>query len=322
MFVSIRLSIHKNYGYLTLALVPALAIMQSYQVKRVMERMTIMPTLKKHIPFFLLLLLLVSCGTKASPTPNVQATATWLVIQQTMVALDMTVQAHSAAQTEAARATATPLPTATLSPTPTVTPGPLVIRDDFSSDTGRWIECGVCRIENGALQMGPYPVSDKGEGYFTICADCGVVQDFKMGVDATFKDGYTDRGFGLVLREMDGNYADVEITTWQVYGAWVYDRSNNGWGNLLGGDPWKLSGSLYPSYGTNRLEVEVKSQGGKSALSIYINGQLIKTGEMPAVSGRVGLVVGLHSLAVTFDNFYFEGDTIHQPVENNPEPQG
>jgi hypothetical protein len=239
-----------------------------------------------------------------------------------MVALDITVQAYSAAQTEAARATNTPIPTETPTPTATVTPGPIVINDDFSADTGRWIECGQCRIENGSMHMGPYPISDKGEGYLAICSDCGIVQDYKMGVDATFVDGYTDRGFGLVLREGDGNYADVEITTWQVYGAWVYNKSINSWGNLLGGDPWKLSGTLYPSYGTNRLEVEFTSQGGTSTLTIHINGQLVNTATMPAVSGRVGLVVGLHSLGVLFDNFYFEGDPVRKPVENNPNPQG
>lgn len=281
-----------------------------------------MLTSKKLLPFFMLVLILAACGAEASPTPDLQSTATALSLQQTIVALDVTVQAHAAAQTEAAKATVTPLPTATLSPTATVTPGPLVIRDDFSSDTGRWIECGMCKIENGVLQMGPYPISDKGEGYLAICADCGVAQDYKMGVDATFKDGYTDRGFGLILREENGNYADVEITTWQYYGVWAYDKSINGWGNLLGGDPWKPSGSLYPSYGTNRLEVEVTSQGGKSKLSIYVNGQLVNTAEMPAVSGRVGLVVGLHTLQVTFDNFYFEGYSVPQPVEISPNQQG
>lgn len=282
-----------------------------------------MLTLRKHILFFVLVLLLISCGTKASPTPDLSITATAVRLQQTMAALDATVQAHQAAQTEAAKATDTPLPTATLSPTPTVTPGPLVIRDDFSSDTGRWKECGVCKIENGVLQMGPYPISDKGEGYLAICSDCGIVQDYKMGVDATFKDGYTDRGFGLLLREDHGSFADVEITTWQVYGAWAYNKSSNIWGNLLGGDnPWKRSGTLYPTYGTNRLEVEVKSEGGKSKLSIFINGQSVNTGEMPAVSGRVGLVVGLHSLGVIFDNFYFEGETIRQPANTNPGQQG
>jgi hypothetical protein len=283
--------------------------------------MLIMLTLKSYISFFVLGLLLVSCGAKATPTPDLQAAATSLSLQQTIVALDATVQAQSAAQTEAAKATATPLPTATLSPTPTVTPGPLVIRDDFSSDTGRWTECGVCKIENGTLQMGPYPIASDGGGYLAICSDCGMVQDFKMGVDATFKDGYTDRGFGLVLREVDGNYVDVEITTWQVYGAWTFDKTTNLWGNLLG-DTWKLSGSLYPSYGTNRLEVEVTSQGGKSKLSILINGQSVNTAEMPAVAGRVGLVVGLHSLGVTFDNFYFEGDTVSQPSNNDIGQQG
>lgn len=284
--------------------------------------MTTKLTLRTKFFLILLVLLLAACGPTATPTPDLQATATSLSLQQTMVALDVTVQAYSAAQTEAARATATPLPTATLSPTPTVTPGPLVIRDDFSSDTGRWIECGVCRIENGALQMGPYPISDKGEGYLAICADCGIAQDYKMGVDATFKDGYTDRGFGLVLREENGNYADIEITTWQVYGGWLYDKTNHAWANLLGGDPWKLSGSLYPSYGTNRLEVEVKSKEGKSTITILINGQLVSTAEMPAVSGRVGLVVGLHSLGVVFDNFYFEGYTNQAPANSNPNQQG
>ena len=256
----------------------------------------------------LILLLTAACGSAptAAPTPDMQATGTAIGLQQTMVALDATVQAYSALQTEAARATETPLPTVTLTPTITVTPGPLVIADDFSTDVGRWVECGQCRIENGALHMGPYPISDKGEGYIAICSDCGIAQEYKMGVDATFSDGFTDRGFGLVIREEAGNYADVEITTWQVYGAWVYNKSLNSWGNLLGGDPWKLSGTLYPSYGTNRLEVEVTTQGNNSVMSIRINEQLVNTAQFAVGSGRVGLVVGLHSLGVIFDNFYFE----------------
>jgi len=265
---------------------------------------------KKYFPLLVLSLLLfsiiASCNAEQPPTPDLQATAISLGIQQTMTALGATVQAQAATQTELARATNTPTPTETLTPTPTVTPGPLVIRDDFSADTGRWVECGQCRIENGILNMGPYPISDKGEGYLAICSDCGVAQDYKMGVDATFKDGYSDRGFGLVIKEDDGYYLDVEISTWQVYGGWAYDKSNNLWKNILGGDGWKLSGTLYPSYGTNRLEVDITSKDGTSTLNIRINGQLVRTATMPASSGRVGLVVGLHSLRVTFDNFYFE----------------
>ena len=278
----------------------------------------------KLLSVTLLILLVASCGQKETPppTPDLGATATSLSLQQTMIALDVTVQAYSAAQTEAARATDTPIPTETPIPTAIATPGQIVIQDDFSTDTGRWIECGQCRIENGTLKMGPYPISDKGEGYLAICADCGVVQDYKMGVDATFVDGYTDRGFGLLLRESAGDYVDVEITTWQVYGAWIYDKSRNAWGSILGGDPWKLSGTLYPSYGTNRLEVEVTSSGGTSTVNITINGQLVNTGTMPAVSGRVGLVVGLHSLGVTFDNFYFEGTPIGPAQNGSPNPQG
>ncbi len=270
----------------------------------------------KLILFILLITLISGCTTSTPPTPNVQATTTMLSLNETQAALEVTVQAYQAAQTEAARPTATATLTPTAIPTQTSTPGPPIIRDDFSTNTGRWVDCGQCKIENGVLQMGPYPISNDGGGYIAICKDCGQPQDYKMGVDATFIDGYTDRGFGLLLREKDGTYIDVEITTWQVYGAWFFDNDKNMWGSLLG-DGWKETGSLYPSLGTNRLEVDVSSSGGTSTINIKINGQLVNSAEMPAVTGRVGLVVGLHSLGVIFDNFYFEGDV---PQQQNIEP--
>jgi len=266
--------------------------------------------------------LFLACSNQATTTPDALGTSTMLSLGQTMAALDVTVQAHQAAQTEAARATETPLPSPTFTPPPTATPGPVVIQDDFSTDTGRWIDCGQCKIENGVMQMGPYPISNDGGGYIAICKDCGQPQDYKMGIDATFVDGYTDRGFGLLLREENGNYFDVEITTWQVYGAWAFDNEKNLWGSLLS-DGWKESGSLYPSAGTNRLEVEIQSAGGTSNVHISINGQLVNTASMPAFTGRVGLVVGLHSLGVRFDNFYFEGYPLIQPGDDNlPEQSG
>lgn len=266
-----------------------------------------------------LIALISACTSNTPPTPDVQATTTMLSLNQTRAALDITVQAYQAAQTEAARPTETPIPSPTLIPTQTPTPGPTIIQDDFSADTGRWSECGQCKIENGSLHMGPYPISNDGGGYFVICKDCGQPQDYKMGVDATFLDGYTDRGFGLLLREGDGSYVDVEITTWQVYGAWFFDNSKNVWGTLLT-DGWKETGSLRPGTGTNRLETEIKSSGGTSTINILINGQLVNTTSIPAVTGRVGLVVGLHSLGVSFDNFYFEGYTTQQPDDNQNIP--
>jgi hypothetical protein len=286
----------------------------------------ITPLPGKYIIFGLITTIILSACTNflvpASPTPNAQATEQFSSIQQTQVVLNITVQAHQAAETQAALATATPLPTETPLPSPTSTPGPVIIQDDFSVNTGRWAECGQCVIENGVMRMGPYPISITGEAYTAICRDCGVAQDYKMGVDATFVDGYTDRGFGLLLREVDGSYVDVEITTWQVYGVWLYDKKLNNWGTLLN-DGWTLTGNLRPSAATNRLEVEVTSSGGTSTINIHINGQLTKSTTMPAISGRVGLVVGLHSLGVVFDNFYFEGYPVRQlEVETPPSQQG
>ncbi len=270
--------------------------------------------MKKHkiILTTLIVVFITGCMVNTTSTPNVQATATVLSLQETQAALDVTVQAYQAAQTEAARATITPTYTPTLPPTQTPTPGPTIIQDDFSADTGRWVDCGQCKIEGGTLQMGPYPISNDGGGYVAVCKDCGKPQDYKMGVDATFMDGYTDRGFGLLLREENGSYVDAEITTWQMYGAWSFDNNRNTWGSFFS-NGWEPTGNLDPATATNRLEVEITSSGGESNIAIKINGQLVNNASMPAVRGRVGLVVGLHSLGVRFDNFYFEGYPLDQP---------
>ena len=278
--------------------------------------------LKLSLSFAVFLSACSSIFPAPTPTVNAAATEQFASIQQTMSVLDVTVQAQNAAATQAALATSTPTPTVTPLPSPTQTPGPLIIQDDFSANTGRWIECGQCVIEGGVMKMGPYPISTDGGGYLAICQDCGVAQDYKMGIDATFLDGYTDRGFGLVLRELDGNYVDIEITTWQVYGVWGFDRGKNSWGSLLK-NGWEPTGYLRPSLLTNRLETEISSSGGTSTINIYINGQLVNTTTMPSVSGRVGLVVGLHSLGVSFDNFYFEGYPINPSGDENiPSQQG
>src|SRR5690242_9578065 len=161
--------------------------------------------------------------------PDTQATATARTGQQHLVeteavAMVGTTIAQSATQTALAVPTATATATLTSTPTltPTVTPGPLVIDDDFSTLGERWQGCGVCAIKDGALAFGPYPSVMSAKGYVTLCKDCGVVHEYKMSVDATYLSGSSDRGFGFVLREENGDYIDLEITTWQYYGVWGY----------------------------------------------------------------------------------------------------
>ena len=206
----------------------------------------------------------------------------------------------------------TPIPSKT---TPTSAPKPTsprfstgIISDDFSSDAGRF-KCDKCEIKDGALFMGPYPSSDSVKAYYAICADCPVVTDYKMSVDATFAEGASDRGFGLLLRENDGSFIDLEIATWQVYGVWHFDAtqgdSTRAWDKAYLSGGW-AKGGVKAGRLTNHIEVTMKSTASGSTLYINMNNRSARTVILPSGQGRVGLILGMHSLGVSFDNFTFE----------------
>jgi hypothetical protein len=253
----------------------------------------------------------VSLAPTQVPAPTPDFAATSAVHAETQAALDATAQALSAVMTQAAY-TPTPEPTATIfiSPTPSPTFGPVVIEDDFSEDVGRWVDCDECSISGGTLLMGPYPSVDSYQGYAVLCGDCGIVREYSMSVDITFSSGGSDRGFGLILREYHGAYIDLEISTWQYYGMWFFSpKDDTGWRSILPGG-YTFSNALKPGKLTNHVEVKVQqsnTDAEKDIVFIYINGRRINTVEIPASSGRVGLMVGLHSIGVFFDNFFFEG---------------
>lgn len=214
-------------------------------------------------------------------------------------------------QTQLARPTATRTRTPTPRPTSTPMPtsGPLMIDDSFDSLDARWQSCTVCTVKAGRLIMGPYPASNSARGYIALCKDCGIVREYKMSVDASFLSGASDRGYGLMLREWGGDYIGVEITTWQVYGVWFFDSKKEDWYTLLE-KGFMPTSSLRPGAIQNHIDVEVMAdplKKDKDVVKISINRRLLNTIEIPKGDGYVGLAVGLHSIAVAFDNFHFEG---------------
>jgi hypothetical protein len=228
-------------------------------------------------------------------------------VQTEMAVFLAATAAVSGTQTELARPT--PTPVARLTPTPVSTPGPYVIEDDFSTLNPRWQGCAVCAVKGGRMLMGPYPSSDSLRGYIAICKDCGSVREYKMSVDAVFLSGASDRGFGFVLREWDGNYIALEITTWQVYGVWFFDAGDKEtWYTLLK-KTFVPTGSLRPGKIKNHIDVEVAASRvdkDKDLFKISFNGVPLNTIEIPRGKGHVGLGVGLHSIGIAFDNFHFE----------------
>jgi len=159
--------------------------------------------------------------------------------------------------------------------------------------------------------MGPYPSVLTYNPYYAICSDCGVAKNYKMSVDTWFIDGASDRGFGLLLREEDGNLIDLEVSTWQVYGVWTFDpilaaspaTTGQSWGAIT--DGW-VEGWLKPGRAVNHVEVIMKTENGQMTVTVTINGKGGRTLDVESGSGNVGLLVGMHSLGVAFDNFHFE----------------
>jgi hypothetical protein len=266
----------------------------------------------------LLSILMAACEVPLIGGPDTEATAAIEarehLIETESAAFVNTAIALSGTQTALAVPTATPTVTSTSTPPPTLTatPGPLVIDDDFSTLHSRWQGCDICAIKDGGLVFGPHPSSDSAKGYFTLCDDCGNVHEYKMSVDATFVSGVSDRGFGFILREADGKFIDLEITTWQLYGVWFYDPQGgdawNAWTSLLS-KSYLPTGYLNPGVIKNNIEVQMiasDTNEEKDLVKISFNGTLLNTIEIPKGSGRVGLGVGLHSIGVAFDNFHFE----------------
>ena len=253
------------------------------------------------------LLLLASCaggGGEGAPQ-NVVAT----YVAQTAAAQQQPPSpTHTLPPTDTSTPTNTPPPSDTPMPTNTNTPtGPVTFSDDFSTNSGAWSNCDVCEWTNGTLLMGPYAPKSNTEADYAICDPCGIVQYYVMSVEVTFVDGQSDRGYGLLLNLTDRVQMDVELTSWQVWGSWIYDRKGGtGWSPITG---WDLTGIMNPSYGTNEIEVRVEptNRANTATLSFKINGTVIRVVYNWQIEpGNVGLVMGFHSIQAAFDNFYFQ----------------
>lgn len=244
---------------------------------------------------------LVACG---QPTPDTHAINTAIAQTSTAEASKFTPTFTSTEPPPTTTFTPTSTHAPTQTHTPTVPPRPIHFQDDFSHDTGSWIACGKCEWENGALYMGPYPASEAYVQQITYCLDCGLVTNYKISVDATYEEGPSERGYGLILRETDEYLMTCEITPWQTVDVWKYEFLKNEWTWVNG----KWTGAVNTGRMSNHIEVEVTSSGtGKSQISVTVNGRTVLVlWNQPADQSPVGLTLYGHALQVYFDNFEFE----------------
>ncbi len=230
--------------------------------------------------------------------------------------MQQTLEPPTATWTEAPTQTATTTLTSTASPEPTATLSlhPIQIYDDFSSYGINWLICEECMYKNDALYMGPWPSSGAYIQHFAICQDCGLVTYYYMSVIATYEDGPSERGYGLLLRLTDEYAITLEITPLQTVAVWKLDLETGAF-DLLDG---RWSGAVKAGAQTNHIEVYVtESSQGRTDISVSVNGKnvFIVWGQ-PKDQSPVGLTLWGHALEVQFDDFIFdEYEPYGDPIE-------
>jgi hypothetical protein len=217
----------------------------------------------------------------------------------------------------------TPLPTSTFTPEPTATatlpptetptitptPGPVVFNDDFSAkDTKAW-DCTGCRWEAGALFAGPYKVNgDTSEqAHLIFCKACGKATYYRIAVDATFADGYTDRLYGLLVGKGKKYMTILGISPMQ-FALLARREGINDWSVLNASGENVFNKLIKAGKLPNRLEVIVKPAGGGSAdITMMLNGKVSFVATNVAVElSEVGFYFDWHSVGASFDNFEYE----------------
>jgi hypothetical protein len=256
------------------------------------------------------LLFIAACQSR---TPSADQVAT--AIEATTI-MKKTLEPATSTPTDAPSETPTITLTKTPAPSPTATESlhPIQLFEDFSSHQVEWLACDVCEWKNDALYMGPYPTSGAGQAHYAICEQCGQVTYYRMAVVATYIDGPTDRGYGLLLRGTDDYIITLEIYPWQLVFVYKLDRNSGQWEILDG----RWAGAVKAGTSPNRIEVFVtQSQQRRTDISVAINGKTVFiVWNEPKDQSPIGLLVYGHALEVSFDNFEFEEyEPYGEPVE-------
>jgi hypothetical protein len=196
----------------------------------------------------------------------------------------------------------TPEPTQTSTPTPT--PGPRAFRDDLAEDRGSWLNCEECEWKSSALFYGPFPVSGAYVQHYALCGECGWVTNYRASVDATYVDGPSERGYGLLLKLTDTYMMTLEITPWQTLDVWRQDLASGEWTWING----LYTGAVRTGRSNNHIQVDVHgTDPGRSDISITVNGKtVLVVFNQPADESPLGLTLFGHALEVRFENFEFE----------------
>lgn len=201
----------------------------------------------------------------------------------------------------------TETPTITLTPTPE---GPLVFNDDFSVDNKNWKGCTSCKFQDGVLLMGPYPARGSGTEQTDVayCVACGKKTYYRIAVDVTFVEGFTDRLYGLMVGHGKNYQTVLGISPLQYALLWRYDYKKQS-GSLINASTENVfNRQVNPGKLTNRLEIVLEPAGaGQADMKMILNGIVSFVAYKIAVEpAEVGLYMDWHSMGVAYDNFEFE----------------
>ncbi|MBT3337508.1 MAG: hypothetical protein HN855_00055 [Anaerolineae bacterium] len=185
-------------------------------------------------------------------------------------------------------------------PAPVILPGDTLFADDFSINTGQWVNLvndgGVMGYDASGLR---FFVREAGLNYWSTPGMN--FRDTRLEVDALRYAGPVENRIGLICRYRDDlNFYFFVIST---DGYYAIGKVKDGVQALLGQDAMRYSSAIETGVAINHLRAECQG----SSLRFYVNDAPVAlVDDLDFSEGDVGLLAGTFeegSLDVLFDNF-------------------
>lgn len=146
---------------------------------------------------------------------------------------------------------------------------------------------------------GQYTLAGGEERFFPLEAGdefSSISQEYTLRLTATYRDGETDSGFGLMVGDVDHRFV-VALSPLGYVSVWESEDDSTSTMHL----PWQTWPHVKPGTIPNEISFDVKPTITGSKITARINRELLWQGEMETIKPAAGLWVASFGGPVTVD---------------------